>query len=172
MTEPETFSSRTQEAADLATADRVRVECDAFRRLRLRLDDQTYEDVRVVRAFPLSQRAPYLSFLNSEGKEIALLADPENLDDASRRVVEAALAEHYFAPRITRVYRISETWGVAHWEVETDCGPARFEVVDREKIRRLPNGGLIIVDADENRFVVEDVDALDPFSRHLVLAET
>ena len=161
-----------REAAKLVTADRVRVSRDAFHVMHLRLDDDDHSDVRAVRAFPLSDKAPYVSFINDKDKEIALLANPDELDDKSRKLIEDALELNYFVPQITRVFNVSETWGVSHWEVDTDRGRASFEVIDREKIRHLANGGIIIVDADENRFMVGDMSRLDPRSQNFIMSET
>ena len=63
--------------------------------------------------------------------------------------------------------------GVSEWEVKTDRGYAKFEVVDRtEHIRKLPGGRVMIVDADGNRFEIEDVSRLDERSQTLVRTET
>ncbi len=165
-------AAHMRESAKLVDADRVRVWRDARFVMHVRVDDTVYDGVRAVRAFPLSHAAPYVSFINDKGKEVCLLTHLDALDDASREAVQDALDLNYFVPRITAVHSISESWGVSHWDVDTDCGRARFEIVDREKIRRLPGGGLVIVDADENRFMVEDLSALDPRSQNLIISET
>ena len=161
-----------REAADLVTADQVEAREDAFKVMSLTVDGERHDNVRPARVFPLSHKAPYISFIGDGGQEVALLANPEDLDEESRRTVELVLERNYFAPKIIRIYSITETWGVGHWQVETDSGHASFEVTDREKIRRLPGGGAIIVDADDNRFVVEDVSKLDARSQSLIHSET
>ena len=165
-------AARIKQAAQLVNADRVEVWEDEFHTVHLRVDQDQYDDVRPLRAFPISRKAEYLSFLDDKGKELALLANPQDLDDKSRAVVERALDQYYFVPKIVRIDSISEAWGVSHWQVETDCGHASFEVIDREKIRKLPRGRLIIVDADENRYEVEDVSRLDVRSQTLIQSET
>ena len=166
------YTDRMREAAQLVTADRVAVWMDEFHVLHLRVDGDEYEDVRPAKAFPISGKGDYVSFLNDEDKEVALLANPRDLDDDSRSTVEGALAANYFAPKIIQIHSIEETWGITHWQVLTDCGHATFEVNDRERIRKLPKGRLIIVDADENRYEVDDVSKLDPRSQMLIQSET
>ena len=144
---------------------------DEFRVMHLRVDGQEYHDVRPVRAFPISSKAKYVSFLDEKGKELALLANPQDLDDGSRTAVAHALEQNYFVPKIVHIESISETWGVTHWKVDTDSGRAAFEVIDRERIRKLPRGRLIIVDADENRYEVDNVEALDPRSQAIIQSE-
>lgn len=165
-------AERTKLAAQLVAADRVAVWEDEFHVMHLRLDQEQYDDVRPVWAFPISRKADYVSFVNQKGKELALLASLKDLDKESRAVVERALEQHYFVPKIIRIDSIIETWGVSHWHVETDCGYASFEVIDRENIRTLPKGRLIIVDADENRYEVQDVSRLDAQSQTLIQSET
>jgi len=173
MSKPDVYShdAQVREAAKLVTAERVRVTRDPFHIITVHVDGEATENVRPVSAFPLSHKAPYVSFVDDHGKEVALLANPQDLDDESRQVVEDAVELNYFTPRITQVYSLSETWGVTHWAVDTDCGQATFEVVDREKIRRLKGGGYIIIDADENRFAIDDVSKLDLRSQNLIQSE-
>ena len=153
-------------------AEQVQVWKDSFGVLHLRVGDETFEDVRPVRAFPISLKAGYVSFVDSKAKEIALLRDPDNLDGDSRAMLDERLERMYFVPKILSVYGIDETWGVSHWQVETDCGYASFEVADREQIRRLPRGRVLIVDADENRYEIESVHSLDLRSQKLIESET
>ena len=167
-----TYADRVQDAAGLVTADRVKVWADEFHVIHLSVDGQQHDDVRAVRAFPLSSKAPYVSFLDEKNKELALLANPDDLDEESRAALERALELNYFVPKVVRVDSITETWGVTHWHVETDSGYANFEVIDREKIRKLPGSRFIIVDADENRYEIEDATKMDARSQALIHSET
>jgi len=158
--------------APALSPDRVRVRKDRLGALHVTVDGTERETSRVSLAFPISGKADYVSFLDAEGEEIALLAHPDQLDDESRTAVAAALERMYYVPKIRRVDSIKESWGVSHWEVVTDCGYASFEVVDREHIRRVSGGRFLIQDADGNRFEIEDAAQLDPQSRKLIYSET
>jgi len=158
--------------APALSPDRVRVRDDRPGKLNVIVDGTDHETSRAVLAFPISGKADYVSFLDAEGEEIALVARPDELDEESRTIVAAALERMYYVPRIRRVDSIKETWGVSHWEVLTDCGYASFEVVDREHIRKLSGGRFLIQDADGNRFEIEDASELDPQSRKLIYSET
>ena len=160
------------EQAQIVDGSRLRVWEDEFQVIHLKVDDEEHEDVRAARVFPISEKAPFISFLDTKGKEIVLLNNLESLDEESRRVVSDLLRRKYFVPKIIRVFSITETWGVSHWEVETDCGYASFEVTHRERIRKLPGNRLIITDADDNRYEIEDMTELDPQSQRLILSET
>ena len=162
----------TPQAVGAVEPERVRFSRDAFHVFHLSVDDETFEDVRPVRLFPVSGKAPYVSFQNRKGKEVCLLARPKDLDEESRKALREGLSVMYYMPKIQRIDRIHETWGITHWEAQTDRGYARFEVVSRELIRRLPRGRFIIIDADGNRFEIENIDKLDERSQMLVQSET
>ena len=155
----------------LVEPDRVRVWEDEFKRLCVSVDGEERQDVRVRRVFPLSGKADYVSFMNRKGKEMAMIADPRELDPDSRGALAQALGRMYYVAGITRVDSIREKMGVGHWKVQTDRGYAQFEVADRSNIRRLPGGRYVIMDADGSRFEIEDVSLLDARSQALIFSE-
>lgn len=158
---------------DEVDADQVTLREDEFHALWLRVGDQEYEDVRPRRAFPVSGKAPFVSFLNAEDKEVALLTEPRRLDRDSRKVLTRALVRLYYSPKILRVDAIDETMGVGHWHVQTDRGYVSFEVLDRNRhIRALAHGRYLISDVDGNRYEIENVAELDERSQRLVSHET
>ena len=157
------------ERLELTEARGVRVWHDDFRRLHVQVEGgEDHVDVRPARVFPVSGAAGYISFLDADDREVALLRNPEDLDPDSRRNLEEALARAYFVPRIGRIYSIEDSHGAARWEVETDCGYRVFDVRDREDVRVLGGRRLLLQDADGNRFEVEDIEQLDDRSRRLI----
>jgi hypothetical protein len=150
----------------------VRVWEDEFRHLHVKVGDEEFERVRPVQLFPVSEKVDYVSFLDGDGEEVALVRQPGNLDKDSRRALQRALEQMYYVARITRVDSVTEKMGITHWQVMTDRGYAEFEVVHREHIRRLPGGRYLINDVDGNRFEIENVADLDPRSRGLIHSET
>lgn len=157
--------------SETVDAERVRLREDAFHVFHLSVDGRETSDVRAVRAFPISLKADYVGFMDKLGKEVALVSHPKKLDETSRQALERALNRMYYVPKIRRILSVRETWGVSHWQVQTDRGPATFEVVDRENIRKLGDGRFMLVDADGNRFEIEDVAALDAHSQAMLHSE-
>jgi hypothetical protein len=146
---------------------------DDFHVLHVAVGDQVFDDVRPRRLFPISGKAGYVGFLGEKDTEVVLLADPDQLDDKSAEALEAALARTYYAPKVLQVFDIEEAMGISLWHVRTEQGLARFEVIDRQRnIRILPQGRLLIVDVDGNRFEIDDVTGLDPRSQALIATET
>lgn len=139
--------------------------------LELRLaGGYVYEGVKLVPAFPISRPDGFVYFQDSEGEEIGLLMDPRRLDRESRELVLQQADEAYFMPRIVRIERVEEKpgTGIARWEVETDRGWNSFEMVSRsESVWFVGRNRLVIRDADGNRYLIEDLSALDRRSKRL-----
>ncbi len=133
-------------------------------------DGSVHEGVKLVPAFPISRPNAFIHFQDSEGNEIGVLLDPRRLDRESRELVLQQADEVYFMPRIVRIARVEEKhgMGIAHWEVETDRGWNSFEMVSRsESVWYVGKNRLVIRDADGNRYLIEDLTALDKRSRRL-----
>ncbi len=147
----------------------VRLRLNAQNQLELHLaDGNTYTDVRVAPAFPISRPNRFVILRTAEGEEIGVIKTPRRLDRESREVLLRALDQAYFMPRITRIIRIDERMGIAHWEAETDRGWAAFDVIARsESIWYVGRNRVLIRDADGNRYLIEDLTALDKRSRRL-----
>jgi len=147
----------------------VRVRAGAQGRLDLHLPGGgLYENARVVPAFPISRPGRFLYLLDRHGKEIGLLVDPKQLDRQSRELVLAEADQAHFMPRIRRIMRVQDRLGVARWEVQTDRGWSSFTVVSRsESVWFIGRNRVLIRDADGDRYLIEDLAALDRRSRQL-----
>lgn len=180
MTDPENEKKETAapapasweaelERLQILDASRIRVWRDEFRRLHVMVDGEVeHIDLRPAPVFPISEAAGFLSFLDEKGKEAVLLRNPGCLDADSKSVLVEELNRAYFVPKITYVYEIEDAHGAARWEVETDRGYRIFDIRDREDVRVLGKGRLLLQDADGNRYEIEDMNALDERSRKLL----
>jgi len=147
----------------------LRLQTNAQSQLELHLPNGTiHTDVRATPAFPISRPNHFVYFQTADGEEIGLLADPRRLDRASRDLLLRHLDQAYFMPRITRIVRVDERMGIARWEVETDRGWSTFDVVSRsESAWYVGKNRIVIRDADGNRYLIEDLSALDKRSRRM-----
>ncbi len=161
-------SPQNAELVVLRPAD-IRLRMNAQNQIELHLADGTvHTDVRVVPVFPISRPNRFVYLRTPENEDIGLIENPRRLDRESREILLRALDQAYFMPRITRIIRIDERMGIAHWEVETDRGWAAFDVVGRsESIWYVGRNRVLIRDADGNRYLIEDLTALDKRSRRL-----
>jgi hypothetical protein len=149
----------------------IRVTMDDESHIDLHTPDGTvHRNVRVVTAFPVSRPNRFVYFQDSDGAEIGMLVEPRRLDRESREIVLPQLDQAYFMPHITRIVRIEERMGmgIAHWEVETDRGWNAFELISRsESVWYVGKNRVVLRDADGNRYLIEDLSALDKRSRRL-----
>ncbi len=128
--------------------------------------------VRVKRPFPLTDPTGYVVVSDEAGNFVGLIKEYRRLDPDSLAILEEALDESYFLPRITKIDRIDDQYRVMIWHVQTDRGPRRFEVVSRRRdIRWLSDHHVVIQDVDGNRYEIPDLDQLDRKSRDLIEME-
>ncbi|MFO8007272.1 MAG: DUF1854 domain-containing protein [Candidatus Brocadiia bacterium] len=149
---------------------KLHVERDAGEGLKVSYADRgEFEGGTVEPCYPITDFGRYLLLLDSEGEEIGLIADIEELDDDSMQAVEAELKEQHFIPIITRVLSISREFHVPVWEVETDRGPRRLELKRRRDVHRMKGGRIYVRDASGDGYLIPNVRELDPASRETVL---
>lgn len=130
----------------------------------------TARAVVVRRCFPWSEPGRFLSLREDREQEFALVADPAELDAASRRVLEDALVEAGFVFQVRAVRAIDEEVELRHWRVATVQGPRSFQTRLDDWPRALPHGGLLIRDVAGDLYHLADPQALDRESRALLWA--
>ena len=134
------------------------------------LRDGEARPVWVRRCFPWSEPARYVSLRDEDDNEVALVADPEALDAASREALESALGNAGFVFEVTRVLEIDEEVEIRYWRVETRQGERRFQTRLDDWPRELPGGGLLIRDVAGDLYRLADARRLDKKSRALLWA--
>lgn len=146
-------------------------------KLERRVDGQVWavrngeaRPVRVYRCFPWSEPGRYVSLRDDEDREWAMVSDPGDLDEASRRVLEGALAEAGFVMQVTAVHSVTEEVEIRTWKVDTRQGPRTFQTRLDDWPREVPGGGMLIKDVAGDLYHVPDPDGLDPTSRDLLWA--
>jgi len=146
-------------------------------RLEHRIDGQLWvvkpdekRAVSVRRCFPWSEPARFVSLRDKDDREIALIRQPESLDDTSREVLERALIEAGFVLRIVQIYEVEEEVEIRTWKVETEQGPRTFQTRLDDWPRELPGGGLLIRDVAGDLYHIADRDVLDDKSKRLLWA--
>ena len=137
----------------------------------LDLDGKHYDRVKVVRLFPFSDADKYLSIREYEGdgKEIGIIEDLDLMSAEAKEVIKAQLTLCYFTPVISKIYSIKDEYGYAYFHVMTDKGECRFAInMGSNAVSKLSDTRLIIVDVDENRFEIRDVDALSQKEKRML----
>ena len=124
------------------------------------------------RLFPVNRADEYVTLLDGEGHEAALIRKLSDLDKDSREVIEYSLDDYYLVPHITRIVSTGEKYGTLRWTVETDRGIKSFDIRNRNHdIRVYKDGRVRVRDSDDNRYVIENYHELDSHSRSKLIAD-
>lgn len=132
------------------------------------LRDGAEHAVTVRRCFPWSEPACHLSLRNDDDEEVALVGHPAELDEPSRRLLEAAVRDAGFVFDITGVLDVREEVELRHWRVETKQGARSFQTRLDDWPRALPSGGFLIRDVGGDLYRLENPAGLDKKSRELL----
>ena len=124
------------------------------------------------RLFPVSKPNDYITLLDTNGVEKAVIRSVSELAPASREVIEYSLNDYYLVPHILKIISITEKNGKVHWCVETDRGYKEFDVRNRNHdVRVYSDGRMRVRDSDDNRYLVSDYRKLDAHSKRQAAAD-
>ncbi len=130
--------------------------------------DRCLLEVRVHRCFPFSLPTRYVSVQDASSNEAGILADLDDLDPASRGVVESELDRRYFTPIIGRIVTLRQEASMWWWSVETQRGPASFYIRGvRDSIHEVAPRRWQILSMDGQRYEISDIALLDSRSQAL-----
>jgi ATP-binding cassette subfamily B protein len=130
--------------------------------------------VFIVKTFPSKYPEGYLSVRswkdNGEEYECGMIRDLKSWGVENRAMVEELVDRRYLMRRILRVRKNQLESGYLNMEVETDRGPSKFTMrwTQGQALDYSENGKLLI-DTCENRYVVENIDALPAEDRERFL---
>lgn len=136
--------------------------------LSLRVGDEFYPRVLVTRMFPFSDPGEFISIRTPDerSKEIGIVEKMSDLEEETRKMLEEQLTLRYFTPVITKILKIKDEYGFAYWNVETNHGPCSFTIrMGGNSVIHLSENRILILDIDENRFEIPDVNRLTPGER-------
>ncbi|MBQ9079684.1 MAG: DUF1854 domain-containing protein [Clostridia bacterium] len=153
--------------------DSGRIERTDMYLVKLTLNDGTViEDLEPRRLFPHTDTDHYISLLNKKEKEIALVKDIKELDEASRKALEECFKEYYLIPKISQVLHVEDKFGALSFRVMTDRGEISFRIRNRHSdIKMLHKDGRILIrDSDDNRYEIPCYNDLDRHSKHLLFS--
>ena len=132
-------------------------------------DGRKFENLEPRRLFPRSGLEKYISLLDEEGFEKAVIRDLNTLPPNERDTIVACLEEYYLIPRITQITYCREKYGVVTMETQTDRGPAKIEIRNILHGMRMIHGHRVLLrDGNDNRYEIPDLTQLDKRSRQLI----
>jgi ATP-binding cassette subfamily B protein len=135
-------------------------------------DDQVYRGVFAVNLFPATNPGDFISLRvwtrDGEQQEIGILRRLEDWPIESQMLVRHALDRRYFLQTIDGVESIRLELGHLHCDVRTPHGPKQFTMRwSQSQVQDFGDRGKMLLDLDDNRFLVPDVEALPPKEREL-----
>ncbi len=150
-------------------ADKVRIlKGDKPNTVKILGSNGAFLEVVPRKPFPISH--PYfLIFTDTQGNEVCIVEDYRKMSGESRRILEETLEKLYFMPIIRRVRKMETSGDEFIWHVETDRGFKEFRTRGRRSVSRTGEK-IVIIDTNDNVYIVEDINKIDERSR--VLLET
>ena len=133
--------------------------------VQVAVEDRLYAGILAVRCLPVTcpERFISLRYADAEGEEheVGIIRDLDIWPAEARRLVERSLARRYFIRRITGIDSIQMAFGLLNFRVATDRGPAEFTMrCGHSYTMDYGCTGKMLLDVDENRYVIEDIEAL------------
>ena len=133
------------------------------------IDGRKFENLEPRRLFPLSGMEKYITLLDEEGIEKAIIRDMRTLPPNERATIESCLEEYYLIPRVTKINSIEEKYGVVTLDTETDRGHAMLEIRNILHGMKLLYGSRVLLrDGNDNRYEIPDLRQLDKHSIQLI----
>lgn len=131
---------------------------------------EKFQELELHCMFPITGATRYISLVDHDGNEIAIIRNLNDLMPESKKVAENCLREYYMMPRIKRFISTSEKFKIWMWTVETDRGVCTFEIRNHyTAVKPLYDGRILIKDANDNRYEIRDVNKLDKKSLKMIL---
>jgi ATP-binding cassette, subfamily B, bacterial len=139
-----------------------------------RSDEKLGSGLFILRTFPASHPTQYLSVRgwNSDGEEIELgmIRHIQEWSERDRIEIQSALDRRYLLREIKRINDIDLKFGFVDFDVETETGQAQFSMRwTQSQAIDYGNNGKLIIDTEENRYLVRDIASLPPADREKFL---
>lgn len=134
-------------------------------------NERIYGGVYAAYDFPVHHDERYISLIQSRGKgedvEIGIIRDLSQFPADQTELIREALARRYFMHTVTRINRMGWEYGFVSMDVETDKGRVEF-LMKWQTHRAVDYGprGKVLIDVDENRYLIPDLSALSPAERN------
>lgn len=157
------------------TPDVARIHLGNLRTLHVTVrEERIYGGVYAVRALPIRYPRKYISlrFVDYDKREVevGLIRDLDEWPKEAQELVRQALLKRYFVHVIKAIRNIETFPGYFNFDVETDRGPMQFMMRwQSDRAQDYGPSGKMLLDTEENRYLIPDVNALPEEDRRLFL---
>lgn len=126
-----------------------------------RSENGTQQSVETICAFPLSYPEKEIVLQGEEKQELGIIEDLKTLKSDIRKAILDQLERRYFLPQVTMIHKMTERFGSAIWDLETDRGRVAISTRQlNEAVRELGPHRFLIVDVEGNRYEIKDLNDL------------
>jgi hypothetical protein len=141
--------------------------------LRLTVDGEcSWRAVRLVRCFPVTDPDRHVAVRcasSPEGDEIGVIRDLGALRPPDRLLADRHLAGCCLLPTIREVTGLKREFGFLYWRTQPDRGDRDFATRDsQDGVMKLPDGGALVTDTDECRYLIPAPSVLSRATRALL----
>lgn len=128
---------------------------------------KTIHHVFIVCAFPATRPDEYLSvrYWDEDGDdvELGMIRDIRDWPEATRTLLRRAIDRRYLLRRVTGIHAIKLAFGFLECDVQTSLGRAQFTMRwTQSKAVPFGDNGKLLIDTNDNRYVVPDISELPP----------
>lgn len=156
--------------------ERIYIDGDCVRFIRKDLtlvdaelqDGRKFENLEPKRLFPVSDSNRYITLLDENGAEQAIIRDMATLPADQREIIESCLDEYYLVPQIQRIWAYEERFDGLTLHTETNKGPVDIEIRVLITGFRMDGVRVLLRDLNDNRYEVPDVTRLDTLSKQIL----
>jgi ATP-binding cassette subfamily B protein len=154
------------------TPANARIERGDHNTLRVVVGEGAYGGVVAVQPLPATRPGEFVSLRYADAAghehEVGFVRDLNEWPGAVRALLAQALGRRYFIRVITAIESIRLAHGLLTFRVRTDRGPAEFVLrYSHGQAQDYGRGAKLLVDVEDNRFLVADVNALSRTERDL-----
>ena len=130
--------------------------------------DRCGRNVQVLRAFPLSSPDEHIVLRDGANKELGIIEKLSEVAEPHRTLLQQALSKQYFLPRVLKINALTERFGSAVWDVETDRGPIKINTKSLiDALTEMGDGRFLLRDTEDNRYEIREVEKMDKNSRQM-----
>ena len=145
------------------------LEKDVFGNIRLVLGSgQSHDQVKIIRAFPISDPENGFSIVNQDGHELVWFESFNQLSEENQRIAHSSLEQIEFIPVISKITDLNTYALPSIWDIETDRGMTKLKLKTEQDIRRVSAEALLITDANGIQYLIKNRKTLDKFSKKVL----
>ena len=142
---------------------------DTFGNIRLELESgESYDQVKVIRAFPISHPDNGFSITDQDGHELVWFESLSELNDVNQAIVQSSLEQIEFIPVIQAITGLNSYALPSIWDIQTDRGLTKLKLKTEQDIRRVSSEALLITDANGIQYLIKNRRILDKFSKKVL----